>query len=195
MGGKQISLKTKQEALELFKQGFGYKATATTLGLKWPSVKNWHTRFRGGDYSWSESLYVKRNEDILKKAVTEYLSSEAGYGAIAVKYGITSSAVKKAKTNFVKFGVVKLPKGRNSMKRLQEQKQVLLEKLQSVSKDEFLTNKKEYKEMLDLLLVNIALLEVLEESSPDELKKKEFWQQRKQLENKLVSVRRVLSCM
>lgn len=81
------------------------------------------------------------------------------------------------------------------MKRLQEQKQAMLEKLQSVSKDEFLTSKKEYKEMLELLLVNIALLEVLEESNPDELKKKEFRQQRKLLENKLVSVRRVLSCM
>lgn len=192
---KRISLEIKQRALELFKQRLGYKAVATKLGLKRPTVKNWHIRFRGGDCSWSESLYVKSNEDTLRKAVAEYLSSGAGYEAIAIKYGISASTVKQAKTNFVNFGVVKLPKGRNSMKRLQEQKQALLEKLQSVSKDEFLTSKKEYKEMLDLLLVNIALLEVLEESNPDELKKKEFRQQRKQLESKLVSVRRVLSCM
>lgn len=195
MGGKRISLKIRREALELFKQGQSYKATASTLGLNFRSVRNWYLRFRGGDHSWCESLYVKSNEETLKKAVTEYLSSEAGYEAIAVKYGIPASALIQAKTNFVNFGVVKLPKGRNSMKRLQEQKQAMLEKLQSVSKDEFLTSKKEYKEMQELLLVNIALLEVLEESNPDELKKKEFRQQRKLLENKLVSVRRVLSCM
>ena len=75
------------------------------------------------------------------------------------------------------------------------QKQALVEKLQSVSKDEYLTSKKEYKDLHDLIVVNIALLEVLEESHPDELKKKEFRQQRERLETKLASVKRVLSCM
>lgn len=49
--------------------------------------------------------------------------------------------------------------------------------------------------MRELLVVNMALLEVLEESHPEELKKKEFRQQRKRLEGKLASVERALSCM
>lgn len=54
-------------------------------------------------------------------------------------------------------------------------------------------SKKECREMRDLLEVNIALLEVLEESDPDELKKKEYRQQRKRLQARLAYVRRVVS--
>ena len=81
------------------------------------------------------------------------------------------------------------------MKRLQAEKQALAETLRSVSKDKFLTGIKEYKDMRELIIVNIALLEVLEESHPDEIKGKEFRQQIKQLEDKLASVEYVLSCM
>ena len=49
--------------------------------------------------------------------------------------------------------------------------------------------------MRQLLVVNMALLEVLEESHPDELKKKEFRQQRERLKDKLVRVEHALSCM
>lgn len=195
MGGKQISLEVKQKALELFKQGISYKATARILGINVESVRRWYDCFRGGDYSWSQSLHVKSNVDTLRKAVDEYLNTENGCRIIAAKYGISASTLIRAKRNFVNFGVVALPKGRNAMKRLQEQKQALVEKLQSVSKDEYLTSKKEYKDLHDLIVVNIALLEVLEESHPDELKKKEFRQQRERLETKLASVKRALSCM
>ena len=195
MGGKQIPLEIKQKALVLFKEGTGYKAVAKILRLSDSSVRNWYDCFRSGDYSWSKSSYIKSNVDSLKRAVDEYLNTENGCRIIAAKYGITTSTLMRAKQNFVNFGVVALPKGRNSMKRLQEQKQALIEKLQSVSKDEYLTSKKEYKDLHDLIAVNIALLEVLEESHPDELKKKDFRLQREQLETKLASVKRVLSCM
>lgn len=195
MGGKRISLEVKQEALKLFKEGVSYAATASILGINKKTVENWHHCFRGGDYSWSESSYVKSNVETLRLAVDEYLNSENGCHIIAAKYGITPSTLLRGKQNFVNFGVVRLPQGRKAMKRLQEQKQALLEKLQSVSKDEYLTSKKEYKDLHDLIAVNIALLEVLEESHPDELKKKDFRQQREQLETKLASVKRALSCM
>ena len=60
---------------------------------------------------------------------------------------------------------------------LQEQKAKLQQHVQQQDKQPL--SKKECREMRDLLEVNIALLEVLEESDPDELKKKEL---RRQLE-------------
>lgn len=195
MGGKRLSVELKQKALGLFKQGLSYTATARILSLNLKTVRNWYDCYRGGDTSWSESSYVRSNPATLMKAVLEYLNTENGYGVIAGKYGIRISTLARAKRNYVNFGVVNLPKGRKSMKHLQEQKRALEKKLQSVSKGEYLTSKKEYKEMRELIIVNIALLEVLEESHPDELKKKEFRQQIKQLETKLASVERVLSCM
>lgn len=56
------------------------------------------------------------------------------------------------------------------MKSLQEQKAKLQQRIQQQDKQPL--SKKECREMRDLLEVNIALLEVLEESDPDELKKK-----------------------
>ena len=80
------------------------------------------------------------------------------------------------------------------MKRLQEQRQKLKDEVRLLDEQNApLTDKKDLREMRDLLLVNIALLEAIEESHPDGLKKKEFRRQRKQLEVKLASVRRALS--
>ena len=82
------------------------------------------------------------------------------------------------------------------MQRLQEQKQKIKEELQSIEEHkEPLLDKKGLQEMRELLVVNLALLEVLEQSHPDELKKKEFRQQRKRLEGKLACVERALFCM
>lgn len=78
------------------------------------------------------------------------------------------------------------------MKRLQEQKAKLQQRIQQ-QQDKQPLSKKECREMRDLLEVNIALLEVLEESDPDELKKKEYRQQRKRLQARLAYVRRVVS--
>ena len=194
MGGKRISSEVKQKALELFKQGISYKATARILGLNFESVRHWYDCFRAGDYSWSQSSYVHCNVDTLRAAVEEYLNTENGCRIIAAKHGIKTSTLLRAKQNFVNFGLVKLPKGRNAMKRLQEQKQKLKDEVRSLDEQNApLTDKKDLREMRDLLLVNIALLEVIEESHPDGLKKKEFRRQRKQLEVKLASVRRALS--
>lgn len=194
MGGKRISVELKQKALELFKQGLSFIATARLLGLNCGAVRRWYDYYRGGDYSWSKSSYVKCNVDTLRAAVDEYLNTENGCRIIAVKYAISASTLIRAKQNFVNFGVVNLPRGRKTMKRLQEQKQLLKEKLQSVSEDDRPLSSKELKEMRDLIIVNISLLEVLEESHPNELKKKEFRQQIKQLEKRLACVERALCC-
>lgn len=58
-------------------------ATASTLELNFYSARNQYLRFRGGNCSQCESLYVKSNEDTLRKVVTEYLSSKNGYDTIA----------------------------------------------------------------------------------------------------------------
>lgn len=196
MGGKRIAKEIKQKALELFQQGFSYKATSSQLILKQSTVNNWYLLFRSGDTSWATAKYRKTNIGVLQRAVDEYLNTEQGYKTIAVKYGISPSTLLTAKRNFVNYGVVQLPRGRNSMQCLQEQKQKIKKELQSVEEHkEPKMNKKELQEMRELLVVNMALLEVLEESHPEELKKKEFRQQRKRLEGKLASVERALSCM
>ena len=196
MGGKRISKEIKQKALELFQQSFGDRATSSILGLNPGTVTNWYLLFRSGDTSWVTSQYRKTDINVLQRAVDEYLNTEQGCKLIAVKYGISTAKLLTAKRNFVNFGVVKLPKGRNSMQRLQEQKQKIKEELQSIDeRKEPLLDKKGLQEMRELLVVNMALLEVLEESHPDELKKKEFRQQRERLKDKLVCVEHALSCM
>lgn len=196
MGGKRISKELKQKALELFQQGLGYKVAASMLGLISNTVRDWHLFYRSGDTSWVNSQYRKTDPSILQKAVNDYMNTKQGSRVIAAKYGISPSRLIAAKRNFVNFGVGKLPKGRNSMQRLQEQKQKIKEELQSIDeRKEPLLDKKGLQEMRELLVVNMALLEVLEESHPDELKKKEFRQQRERLKDKLVCVEHALSCM
>ena len=128
---------------------------------------------------------------MLFAAVTEYLQSKYGYKQLAIKYGLRSSTIARGVKNYLKHGIVILPRGRNAMKRLQEQKAKLQQRIQQQDKQPL--SKKECREMRDLLEVNIALLEVLEESDPDELKKKEYRQQRKRLQARLAYVRRVVS--
>lgn len=196
MGGKRISKELKQKALKLFQQGLSYKATASKLGLNWGTVRDWHLFYRSGDTSWVNSQYRKTDPSILQKAVNDYMNTKQGCRVIAAKYGISPSRLIAVKRNFVNFGVVKLPKGRKSMQRLQEQKKKIKEELQSIEgRKEPLLDKKGLQEMRELLVVNMALLEVLEESHPDELKKKEFRQQRERLKDKLVCVEHALSCM
>lgn len=194
MGGKRISKEIKQKALELFQQSFGYRATSSRLGLNLSTVTNWYLLFRSGDTSWVTSQYRKTDINVLQRAVDEYLNTEQGCKLIAVKYGISTAKLLTAKRNFVNYGVVQLPKGRNSMQRLQEQKQKIKKELQSIEEHKEPLNKKELQEMKELLIVNMALLEVLEESHPDAIKKKEFRQQRKQLKERLASVEHALSC-
>ena len=194
MRGKRISKEFKQKALELFQKGLGCRATSSLLGLKLSTVKNWYLLFRSGDTSWVESNYRKINISTLQRAVDEYLNTEQGCKLIAVKYGISTAKLLTAKRNFVNYGVVQLPQGRNSMQRLQEQKQKIKKELQSIEEHKEPLNKKELQEMKELLIVNMALLEVLEESHPDAIKKKEFRQQRKQLKERLASVEHALSC-
>ena len=191
---KRLNKKHWNSALELFQQSFGYRATSSILGLNPGTVTNWYLLFRSGDTSWVTSQYRKTDINVLQRAVDEYLNTEQGCKLIAVKYGISTAKLLTAKRNFVNYGVVQLPQGRNSMQRLQEQKQKIKKELQSIEEHKEPLNKKELQEMKELLIVNMALLEVLEESHPDAIKKKEFRQQRKQLKERLASVEHALSC-
>ena len=76
------------------------------------------------------SNYRETNISTLQRAVDEYLNTDQGYEVLSVKYGISRSCLFSAKRNFVNFGVVRLPKGRNSMQRLLQQK--IKEELQSI---------------------------------------------------------------
>ena len=85
MGGKRISLEVKQEALKLFKEGLGSEATATLIGLSRSTVQNWYESFRGGDYSWSKSSYVKTSVEKLELVVDEYLNTERGCPKVEIQ--------------------------------------------------------------------------------------------------------------
>lgn len=184
--------KIKEKVLDLFQQGFGYCAVAKILGLNESTIKTYSLLYRSGDEtSWVNSKTQKTNPQVLFAAVTEYLQSKYGYKQLAIKYGLRSSTIARGVKNYLKHGIVILPRGRNAMKRLQEQKAKLQQRIQQQDKQPL--SKKECREMRDLLEVNIALLEVLEESDPDELKKKEYRQQRKRLQARLAYVRRVVS--
>lgn len=192
MQGKSLPREIKEKVLELFKQGFGYRVVAKTLGLNAGTIKTYSLLYRSGDEtSWINSKAKKTNPQVLLAAVTEYLQSQYGYRQLAIKYGLRSSTIAMGVKNYLKHGIVILPRGRNAMKRLQEQKAKLQQHVQQQDKQPL--SKKECREIRDLLEVNIALLEVLEESDPDELKKKEYRQQRKRLQARLAYVRRVVS--
>ena len=171
MQGKSLPRKIKEKILDLFQQGFGYCAVAKILGLNESTIKTYSLLYRSGDEtSWVNSKAQKTNPQVLFAAVTEYLQSKYGYKQLAIKYGLRSSTIARGVKNYLKHGIVILPRGRNAMKRLQEQKAKLQQCIQQQDKQPL--SKKECREMRDLLEVNIALLEVLEESDPDELKKK-----------------------
>lgn len=192
MQGKKLTKEIKEKVLELFKQGYGCRVVARTLGLNLATIRGYSLLYRSGDEtSWVDSKANKTDPQVLLAAVTEYLQSENGYRQLAIKYGLRDSTIVMGVKNYLKHGIVILPRGRNAMKRLQEQKAQLQQHMQQ--QDEQPLSKKERREIRDLLEVNIALLEVLEESDPDELKKKEYRQQRKRLQARLAYVRRVVS--
>ena len=170
-GAAHKNFHTPEKILDLFQQGFGYCAVAKILGLNESTIKTYSLLYRSGDEtSWVNSKAQKTNPQVLFAAVTEYLQSKYGYKQLAIKYGLRSSTIARGVKNYLKHGIVILPRGRNAMKRLQEQKAKLQQRIQQQDKQPL--SKKECREMRDLLEVNIALLEVLEESDPDELKKK-----------------------
>lgn len=171
MQGKSLPKEIKEKVLELFKQGFGYCVVANILGLNEGTVRGYAQLYRSGDEtSWVDSKANKTDPQVLLAAVTEYLQSSLGYRQLSIKYGLRSSTIVMGVKNYLKHGIVTLPRGRNAMKRLQEQKAQLQQHMQQQDKQPL--SKKECREIRDLLEVNIALLEVLEESDPDELKKK-----------------------
>lgn len=192
MQGKRLPKEIKEKVLELFKQGFGYYTVAKILGLSEHTIRGYSQLYRSGDEtSWVNPKANKTDPQVLLEAVTEYLQSGRGYRQLALKYGLRDSTIVKGVKNYLKHGIVILPRGRNAMKRLQGQKAQLQQRMQQ--QDEQPLSKKERREIRDLLEVNIALLEVLEESDPNELKKKEYRRQRKRLQERLAYVRRVVS--
>lgn len=191
----KTKLEDRVKALELFRQGYGHKYVSTTLNLNVGTVQNWHLLYRGGDQNWATSQRRKNDPEYLLAAVQEYLTSSAGYKIIATKYGLSPSTILRGKKNYLNYGQVRLKPGRRTMKDLAETKNTLKNKLQHISNDDGEMTKKDIKELIELLEVNIALLEVLEESDPNLVKKNEYRQQRKQLEVRLAYARRAYSCM
>ena len=135
MQGKSLPRKIKEKVLDLFQQGFGYCAVAKILGLNESTIKTYSLLYRSGDEtSWVNSKAQKTNPQVLFAAVTEYLQSKYGYKQLAIKYGLRSSTIARGVKNYLKHGIVILPRGRNAMKRLQEQKAKLQQRIQQQDK-------------------------------------------------------------
>ena len=49
----RIPSEKKQECLELFEQGYGYKSTATITGLNAYTVRDYRRKYASGDISWA----------------------------------------------------------------------------------------------------------------------------------------------
>ena len=192
--GKRHTKETKQSAYNYFKEGFGSKATASLLGLNVGTVRRWHELYRAGNPDWITSSYAKTDSLLLEKVVQEYQSTPYGLHALSVRYGISASTILRGHRNYINYGTVTLPKRRGTMKKLRQRKQALGRKLDELD-DNAPLDKKGIKEMRDLIIVNIALIDVILETDCPELKKKEVWRQKEQLERRLAYVRRVLSSM
>lgn len=190
--GQRHSKEVKQEALEYFRQGFGSHATARIMGLSAKTVENWHNHYRAGNLEWVTSSYMGTDSSLLEQVVQEYIASKAGLHSLAVRYGISASTILRGYRNYLNYGTVTLPGGRNAMEKLRKQKQALTKRLEEVD-DGTPLSRKEVKEMHDLLAVNISLIEVILETNCSELKKKELRQQKDRLEKRLAYVKRVLS--
>ncbi|MDO4937417.1 MAG: helix-turn-helix domain-containing protein, partial [Sutterellaceae bacterium] len=154
-------------------QGLGYRSVSKMLGLNEGTVKGYSQLYRSGDeITWVDNEHKRSAPDpkVLLEAVREYLEGRYGYRYLSIKYGLRDSTIKKAVKNYQTHGIVTLSKGRPTMEALRAQKAQLQQRQQQ--QDEKLLSKKDHKELLDLLEVNIALLEVIEECDPDEVKKK-----------------------
>ncbi len=51
----RIPSEKKQECLELFERGYGYKSTATITGLNTYTVRDYRRKYASGDISWAYS--------------------------------------------------------------------------------------------------------------------------------------------
>ena len=53
----------RRQCLELFRKGYGYKRTATALGLNKYTVRDYMKRFINGDTSWAERGEASNERD------------------------------------------------------------------------------------------------------------------------------------
>lgn len=170
--GKRLTIEIKKKIFQCFQQGMRTRSVARQLNLRCSTVEQLETKYCGGDISWINSSYTKVDPEKLSKAVLEYLNSPDGYFRLAKKYGLSSSCILMGVKNYQKHGIVHLPRGRNAMQRFQEQQKKLKTVQNELDEDTKPLSKKEQREIRDLLEVNIALLEVLEECNLSKLKKK-----------------------
>lgn len=185
---KRLSTEIKKKVLQLLKEGMGYRSIASTLGLNRSTVKAYSLLYRADNTDWVENEHVPPNPELLDMAVREYLDGSAGLEMLSSKYGIRPTSIRTGAQNFLNHGVVRLPKGRNSMKRLQAQKKGLRSALSRTESTERRLTAKEAKELRELLEVNIAVIDVILEMDIPALKKKDFLQQKKRLQVQLASV-------
>ena len=161
------------------------------LDLPKAIVKIWHLQYRGGKTDWVTSNRMQTNIRLLEKAVLDYVSTEKGFTRLSAEYGIAKYTIRKGYQNYLKYGSVITPRSR-AMKNLNQTKQELSEKLDNLNNNVHL-DEKSLKEMRDLLIVNLSLLDVILETDCGEIKKKELRQQKEHLNQKLAYVRRALS--
>lgn len=190
--GKRHSEEIKRKALECFRQDFGEAATAKELGISIHTVSNWYYKYRAGNFEWVTNSYMRTDPVLLGKIVQEYISTGIGLPQLTLRYGIAASTILRGYRNYLNYGIVTLPRGRYAMEKLSKQKQALVEKIKEVD-DGNLLSKKEVKELHDLLVVNISLIEVILGIDCPEIEKKKLRLQKDQLEKRLAYVKRVLS--
>lgn len=114
-----------------------------------------------------------------------------GYHLLSKKFGIRDSTIRRGVQNYLKYGIVNLPRGRNAVKK--RQKYGGKETTPEQSTDESLVSKKELKDLHDEMTILRVLLEEYEKTEPDMLKKKEFRQHIDFLNRKLAIVKSALS--
>ena len=158
---RRLSTELKQRILEYFERGMRSCSVARTLNLSVATVQKY------------ECLYL------------------AGYYLLSKKFGIRDSTIRRGVQNYLKYGIVNLPRGRNAVKK--RQKYGGKETTPEQSTDESLVSKKELKDLHDEMTILRVLLEEYEKTEPDMLKKKEFRQHIDFLNRKLAIVKSALS--
>lgn len=88
----------KQEAVELFKRGLGYKAVARQLGLSANTVRDWGRKYRNGTLS----IQSQRGRRFISEEEAEVRAQAAAYAAegrtpaeIAKRLGILESRCRR----------------------------------------------------------------------------------------------------
>lgn len=188
-----VTIEQKLKALSLFDLGWGYRRIARELSLSFRTVENWSMFYRGRMFDFFYGRPVPVDLKKLEKAVLEHINEDVGFRVLTVKYGIPFHVIHDAYKKYLKLGRIELPKKVKAiMPYVSDCHEQLHQQVEALNAGDL--SREEIKELKELLIVNIALLEVLEKSASQASKKKEYRRQRLQLEVRLASVERANFC-